>query len=455
MIPTKNLVLVCWSFGAILSIAQDTAEAQFEVTVETEKKPWSHLNFRNDPDNFQFAIVTDRTGGLRPGVFPEALKRLNLLEPEFVITVGDLIVGNRKTTDEGKVHEMWDEMETFVGHLDMPFFYLAGNHDNGSPLLSKVWKERFGVERYSFVYKNVLFLCLNAQDTQQFPAQIEKEQQEWAIKTLEEHPDVRWTFVFIHQPVWMYEEGIPIAEADHTLPARETGWKPIEAALQGRPHTAFAGHVHQYVKYSQKDPTTNYYSLATMGAGNKLRGVDFGEFDHATWVTLTDDGPKIANLLIDGILPEDVNTREAELFRGLVSMTGEFSSEELPVTVNVEFKFENSFSEKLTGHCDWEIPVLSGWKANPPLVEIDLSPGERIEQKFQLIYSGTPRKVNPLPVFHIGLTDEDQDRYVARQTIPVDFTAFYERHNIQPLLTAKEKAQKAKGKARAERKGQE
>ena len=51
--------------------------------------PWNHLNLNNDPDNFQFAIVTDRTGGHRPGVFEDAVHKLNLLQPEFVMSVGD------------------------------------------------------------------------------------------------------------------------------------------------------------------------------------------------------------------------------------------------------------------------------------------------------------------------------------------------------------------------------
>jgi len=122
------------SFGGIPVHAQ---------TSEREKNPWTHLNFLNDPDNFQFAIVGDRTGGLRRGVFP----------------------------NPDKVRAEWDEMEAHIKKLDMPFFYVPGNHDNGSPLLAKLWRERFGVERYFFVYKNVLFLCLNAQDTEQ-PAAV-------------------------------------------------------------------------------------------------------------------------------------------------------------------------------------------------------------------------------------------------------------------------------------------
>ena len=405
---------------------------EFQVEVETERKPWSHLDFKNDPDNFQFAIVSDRTGSVRPGVFPKALKRLNLLEPEFVITVGDLIVGNRKSTDAAKLHAMWDEMEGFISYLEMPFFYLAGNHDNGSPLLSKVWKERFGVEQYSFTYKNVLFLCLNAQDTQGFKAEIKKDQQDWAIKILKKHSDVRWTFVFIHQPVWMYEDGIDVAEANRVLPARETGWKPIEAALQRRPHTVFAGHVHQYVKYPQKEPKTNYYSLAATGGGSKMRGVDFGEFDHAMWVTMTDKGPKIANLLIDGILPENVNTEETERFRGLVSLKGEFTSEELPVSVNVKLTFENVFEKTLSGHCHWIRPVLSGWKINTDQLDLTIEPGKTIEHSFTLTYANAPKKINPLPEFQIKLQDKEGVNYVARQRIPVDFSDFYKKNNVKP-----------------------
>ena len=37
----------------------------FESDIETDLKPWTHLDFYNDPDNFQFVIVTDRNGGNR------------------------------------------------------------------------------------------------------------------------------------------------------------------------------------------------------------------------------------------------------------------------------------------------------------------------------------------------------------------------------------------------------
>src|SRR5262249_39565293 len=52
--------------------------------------------------------------------------------------------------------------------------------------------------------------------------------------------------------------------------------------------------------------------LATTGGGSKLRGPEYGEFDHVVWVTMKKDGPVIANLLLDGILPEDLSTIPSE-----------------------------------------------------------------------------------------------------------------------------------------------
>ncbi len=65
----------------------------FESDLMTEKKPWTSLDFDNDPHDFQFAIVSDRAGSPRPGIFEDAVKKLNWLRPEFAISVGDLIEG--------------------------------------------------------------------------------------------------------------------------------------------------------------------------------------------------------------------------------------------------------------------------------------------------------------------------------------------------------------------------
>ena len=130
-------------------------DPNLEVQVES-RNPWSHLALNNEDDAFQFAIVTDRTGGHRPGIFEKAVEQLNLLQPEFVLSVGDLIEGG--TEDLEKLDEEWTEFEGFIHRLEMPFFYLPGNHDISNPVMAKLWQEKFGRRYYHFVYHDVLFL---------------------------------------------------------------------------------------------------------------------------------------------------------------------------------------------------------------------------------------------------------------------------------------------------------
>ena len=51
-------------------------------------------------------------------------------------------------------------------------------------------------------------------------------------------------------------------------------------------------------------------SSLPLEGGSGLRGPNFGEFDHVVWITMTDAGPIMANLMLDGIWDENVNTEE-------------------------------------------------------------------------------------------------------------------------------------------------
>ena len=108
------ILLACLATAAN---AQDRGRPRIQVEAVN---PWTHLQLANDPEDFQFAIVTDRTGGHRPGVFPDAVRKLNLLQPEFVMSVGDLIEGY--TEDRAVLRTQWEEFVGFVDALDMPFF---------------------------------------------------------------------------------------------------------------------------------------------------------------------------------------------------------------------------------------------------------------------------------------------------------------------------------------------
>lgn len=256
-----------------------------------ERNPFTHLKVNQHADDFQFAIVSDRTGGHRANVFSQAVEKLNLLQPAFVISVGDLIEGGGKKSAQ-QLQAEWREFDGFVSRLQMPFFYVAGNHDVGAPATAKAWQEKLGRSYYHFVHRNVLFLMLNSDDPPGSNGNIAKEQQAYARKVLGDNAQVRWTIVIVHRPVW-------------TGKVAQNGWEPIEEALKDRPCTVFAGHVHRYKKFVRQG--RNYYQLATTGGGSLLRGPEHGEFDHIAWVTMKKDGPLLANVLIEAVLTEDLH----------------------------------------------------------------------------------------------------------------------------------------------------
>lgn len=314
-IATVLLMLTATGTAVAHSVGSHPPTADPGIIVQ-EVNPWTHLDFNNDPDNFQFAIVADRTGSHRLEVFADAVTKLNLLQPEFVMSVGDLIEGYTEELEQ--LRSEWEEFHSLTARLEMPFFYTPGNHDITNPVQAEEWERQLGRSYYSFVYRNVLLLCLNTEDGK--PSHIGEEQIEFVERTLAENPDVRWTLVFQHKPLWNYN--------------RETGWSQVESLLLDRPHTVIAGHFHSYTKHVRHDQ--NYLVLATTGGGSSLRGPRFGEFDHVVWVTMTEEGPRIANLLLEGIWDEDIRTAEmAELTDPLVrdnflgvqplySPTGEF-----------------------------------------------------------------------------------------------------------------------------------
>jgi hypothetical protein len=234
-------------------------------------------------------------------VFARALEQVNLLSPAFVVSVGDLIEGYSE--DPAELSAQWDEVEGLVARLDMPFFYAAGNHDYSNETMARIWRERFGPSYYHFRYQGVLFLVLNSElfasvESPDRPVpgpDTQAEQLRWAERVLRDHRDARWTIVVVHQPLWDRREVHP-------------DWLALEKWLGDRPYSVFAGHVHRYTHELRRG--RRYVTLATTGGRSRLRGLDRGEFDHVVQVSLGDEGPVVANLLLEGIHGERVRTRE-------------------------------------------------------------------------------------------------------------------------------------------------
>ena len=376
-------------FLIVFSISYAQERASIRIDVSEGPNPWSSLDLNNSPETFQFAIVTDRTGGHRPGVFLDGIQKLNLLQPEFVMSVGDLIEGY--TEDTVQLNWEWNQFQGFIDSLDVPFFYLPGNHDITNKVMEDKWKELFGKTYYHFLYKDVLFLCLNSEDNYRGSNKgtIDDEQYAYIEKVLEENPSVKWTLVFMHQPLWNQKD--------------TKRWKDVELLLQDRKHSVFVGHNHRYMKYERNNG--KYFILATTGGGSDLSGPNFGRFDHVVWVTMTDEGPIIANLLLEGIWHEDVFTEDLASF--ILPISYQF-----PVTIPPVFVQDSNF-----GKVDIPIKITN---------EKDL------EAEYQIEFGGsrnmvagnqaTSGKINPNDVFEMPVHLMSFEEAELAKLDPIDMT---------------------------------
>ena len=288
-------------------IEQETTEADETLkpylsnrppVIKSEQTPWTHLNYNNNPDRFQFAIISDFSGQIRPELVKIMVQKLNLLQPEFVMSVGDLIEGCPVNKDFTR--QQFEELDSWLAPLQMPFFYVPGNHDIANKEMREVWRERYGKDYYHFVYRNVLFICLSVNEIAW--GHLSEEQINWVGKTLEENKDVRWTLVFMHDPLWEYDWPDYGTKGD---------WDRVESLLKGRPHTAFAGHYHFYNKQQRHDH--NYYILSrTAVLPGTLYPNDTGAVDtnQIAWVTMTNEGPLLVNLPLMSILDDEAYDKE-------------------------------------------------------------------------------------------------------------------------------------------------
>ena len=293
-------------------------EDPFRQAVSSDSKPWTHESFDVEDDRFMFAIFSDLYGGERERVFGVAMAQLELLRPELILNVGDLIDGG--TEDRDRLAREWDEFDAKLDGLSAPVFYIGGNHDLTNPTMRAFWEERYGARYYHFIYRDVLFLMMDSEDFEDQRMQevyearalalrilagdepgiyeetdyygmqerrtgaIRHEQAAYFREVISENPDVRWTFLLMHKPVWRNEEA--------------TEFQSIEAALGNRPYTVINGHFHSYSLTERNG--RDYVHLATTSGGQNRN--DDMAFDHVTLVTMTDEGPSIVNLRLGGIL---------------------------------------------------------------------------------------------------------------------------------------------------------
>ncbi|MBL8863056.1 MAG: metallophosphoesterase [Planctomycetes bacterium] len=286
----------------------------------TSRRSPIQLPLPSEEDAFFFAIFGDRTGGPAEGVkvLAEAVADVNLLEPDLVMTVGDLVQGYNETPE-------WllqmTEFKGIMNRLKCPWFPVVGNHDlywrgRGQPPEREheaSYEAHFGPLWYAFRHKGAWFLALHSDETspetgeKRFddPAhqRMSPEQFAWLVETLQRTREAEHVFVFLHHPRWLRG-------------GYGDDWDRVHALLAGAGNVkaVFAGHIHR-MRYDGLRDGIEYFALATTGGGQDGWAPEAGYLHEYHVVTVRKSGIAVASFpvgaamdprAITGALSDDV-----------------------------------------------------------------------------------------------------------------------------------------------------
>ncbi|MCC6486488.1 MAG: metallophosphoesterase [Candidatus Hydrogenedentes bacterium] len=384
---------------AVLAAALCAVHAVAQVPQLPEGRlPYVERPWTNDADKFSFVILGDKTSGGEGKwpIYDRAVDAINLLDPDFVITVGDQIPGHMEERDRWDAE--WAEYMEHARRIEAPMFLVPGNHDIANVECYEYWKQDFGHTYYSFDYKDCHFLVLNTEE-ERFDGRgpVWEAMMTFAETDLASHAQSRHTFLFFHKPMW-------------DDPRFLDDWARLERALGERHYTAVAGHEH-YLMTEGEGGHLRVIQSAT-GGGIHLSGVkEYGCFHSFGFVTV--DGSDARYAVVEpegGVWPADIapaSFRRAVVFE-MVALDAEMPENVGTDTVRVRAvaRLRNVLNEPVTlevaiaplGKSGWQPVIETGspWTLDGDAATMrkTLAPGSSVS--VPLAFQVTPERV-PYP----------------------------------------------------------
>ncbi|MEO0477679.1 MAG: metallophosphoesterase [Planctomycetota bacterium] len=293
-----------------------------------------------EEDAFTFAIFGDRTGGPHKGinVLAQAVADTNLIGPDLVMTVGDLIDGY---ADDKVWMPQMKQYKEVMGELVCPWFPVAGNHDvywrgpnKPDRELEPLYEMHFGPLWYAFEHKDCFFIVLYTDEGNPRTGErnfkkpesqkMSDKQFNWLKEMLGKAKDANHVFVFVHHPRWL---------------GRGYGddWDKVHKELikAGNVSGVFAGHIH-HIRYDPKDGI-DYFSLATVGGHQPGWAPKAGWLHHFNLVTVRKGQVAFSTLPVGGVM-------DPKAITGHVSEQSEVLGRAMPVTFKKPVKIKDDGS---------------------------------------------------------------------------------------------------------------
>jgi len=143
-----------------VSLVEDTGEDFTFVTLSD-----IHVHERNNSSLFKHQTDKGISDSGEPLFFEEAIDQVNLVRPDFVLILGDLVRGQRRP---GELLSEYEKFYDTLLRLKVPAFLLPGNHDGYVNEIDGLrwFEDNLGPLYYSFDFGDGHFACL---DTYQWP----------------------------------------------------------------------------------------------------------------------------------------------------------------------------------------------------------------------------------------------------------------------------------------------
>ncbi|MDA7881296.1 metallophosphoesterase [Akkermansiaceae bacterium] len=381
---------------------------------DTSRKSRVKLPLPNEKDAFTFVVYGDRTGGPDSGVaiLADAVRDTNLLEPDLVMTVGDLI--NGYSTEDVWMTQM-KEYKSIMNELACPWFPVAGNHDiywRGKDKSQKpegemetAYEMHFGPLWYAFEHKNSWFIVLYSDEgdprtgerTFSKPAaqKISPEQFSWLDRTLKKAQGAEHVFLFLHHPRWL---------------GRGYGndWDRVHKRLKeaGNVSAVFAGHIHT-MRYDGPRDGIEYVTLATTGGGQSGAIPQAGYLHHYDIVTVRKDRISLAAVPVGEVL--DVREITGELTSQVNKVKNSPVKITPPLSLGRDQGGRQTLTVSLNNPSDRSISTVlahgspgTSFHCQPDHHHATLQPGESQKFTFALSWDASVTKGNfTTPTFHL------------------------------------------------------
>ena len=398
---------------AALSLLAPTNPAQPTRELHTDRTPARVLPLPKEGDAFGFVIFGDRTGGPASGinVLEHAVRDTNLLDPDLVMTVGDLVQGYNQD------QEWLAQMREFRGvmeQLQMRWFPVAGNHDvyfrgpnKPAEEHEKNYEAHFGPLWYAFQHKNCWFVVLYTDEANPETGErnfnkpssqkMSPEQLAWLETTLARTADAQHVFVFLHHPRWLGNNYGDDWERVHKV-----------LAAAGNVSAVFAGHIHR-MRYDGERDGIEYFALATTGGHLSAHVPEAGYLHHYHVVTVRGEKLSMAAIPVGAVLdPREIT---GEVSRDVAVLNGSLSLTQLgDVRLGVDGSLAQTVEVEVRNPCARPIELTLAlassdrrWQFAPDHRHLELAPEQKQRLRFDTTRTAGAMDVNfAVPTWTLG-----------------------------------------------------